>query len=89
VSLSIRLRVKSRWLISVSVKCDGYPFRRLAGAGLGEIFVQPQGAGDAFFVVGFVREVVAAQGKVLLKRILANGRHPRRQFFTSISSFGE
>jgi hypothetical protein len=36
-----------------------------------------------------VREVVAAQGKILFKPVRSNGRHPRRQFFTSISSFGE
>ncbi|HHL2822283.1 TPA: hypothetical protein ACQ431_000449 [Citrobacter murliniae] len=72
---------------SVQGYCD--PFRRFIGAGPGEILIQPEGAGDAFFVVRFVREVVAAQGKVLLQHILANGRNPRRQFFTSISSFGE
>ncbi|EMK8231630.1 hypothetical protein ABGD95_005043 [Escherichia coli] len=82
--------MKSSWLaMSPSVKCDRYTFSGFVGAGTGKIFIQPDGTGDALFVVRLSGKVVTPQCQILLKGIAADAFDPRGQFFNSISSFGE
>jgi hypothetical protein len=75
--LSIRLNVKSKWLISGSVKGYRYSLRRFIGFGLREILIKPQRAGETFIGIDFVGQVIAAQRQVLFQLIGADGRYPR------------
>ncbi|WWJ68865.1 hypothetical protein VRB93_09270 [Erwinia aphidicola] len=71
------------------VKSYPNPCGGFIGVRIGKVFVEPQGAGDILDRVIGMRQVIASQGAILLQRVSAYGLKPGRQFFISISTFGE